>query len=119
MKILYQAKDGKIFDNEDECCGYEYKLEFPEIFNICFYDKDGLLYHINEDDIFNDDYYFRAEKVDIYNKTDLIVFRKLARECGWCEFTDQITSPGTWIRKDDNKLYGIWELEKEVNKNAK
>ena len=119
MKIFYQAEDGKIFDNEDECLEYEYKLKFPEIFNICFYDKDGLLYHINEDNIFNDDYYFKAEKVNIYNKTDLIVFQKLARECGWCEFTDYITSPGTWIRKEDNRLCVAWELEKEVNKGVK
>lgn len=113
MKILYQAENGKIFEDEDKCYNYEYALKFPEMFNIHFYDIDGSEYMIDEKDIFHDRVYWEAEKVNIHNETELAVLHKLALDCGWCEF-DQITAPGIWVRKEnDNIIEGKWERYEE------
>ena len=109
MKILYQAEDGKIFEDENKCLEYEYPLEFPEMFNIWFYDEEGYLFLINEDDIFNDNVYFKAEEVYVHNETELATLHKLATDCGWCEF-DQITEPGFWVRAESTESFvgGKW-----------
>ena len=113
MKILYQAEDGKIFEDEDKCYNYEYILIFPELFRINFYDKDGNLYYLDKNDIFDDDIYNLAEKVNVHNKEEVAALHKLAFECGWCEF-DQIIAPGIWIREENNdKLEGKWRQYEE------
>lgn len=115
MNILYEAKDGKIFRDENECYNYEYLLDYSEMFNIVFYDKMGSIYHINKENIFDDNIYHRSEKVRIHDEVELNCLRKLTKECGWCEF-EQITAPGIWVRREiDDRGYdiGIWEKKGE------
>ena len=118
MKILYQAEDGKIFEDEDKCYGYEYALKFPEMFNIWFYDEEGSLFHIDKNNIFSDDVYFRAEKVYVHDEMELTTLHILAVDCGWCEF-DQITEPGIWLRTESTESFigGKWN-KIEVNDNV-
>lgn len=113
MQILYKAIDGKIFDNEDECLLYENKNNYSDLKNIEFYSEDGTKCYIDLNDIYNDNIYQFAEKVIIHNQNEFKCFIWLAEECGWCEFYDQITSPGTWVRLKEG-LQGIWTKEKEI-----
>ena len=113
MKIIYIADDGKQFDNENECYSYETGLKFSEVINIDFYDKNSNIYHIDKNDMFNDKYYNKSEAINIHNNAELICLRWLANECGWCEFTDYISEPGFWIRKEkEHPKEGIW-IKKE------
>ena len=34
-------------------------------------------------------------------------FLALSKDCGWCEFYEQIDSPGKWVRTEDSNG-GIW-----------
>ena len=112
MKILYQAEDGTIFDDEDKCYAYETVNKFPELFLIDFYDINNNLYHINKADPFNDDIYNRCEKIHIHNDVELSILHWISTECGWCEFEDQITEPGIWVREAKNNIISNAEWRK-------
>ena len=64
MKIIYQAFDGKNFDNEEDCEIYEFKKIHQSLFTIDFYNEDGKRFHLskNRDDLWNDSTYHLAEK---------------------------------------------------------
>lgn len=110
MRTLYEAEDGKIFLNEDECYAYETLYKFPELLNIQFYDKENQIYHIKDTDPFNSKYYIKCEKIYIHNFAELMCLHWITKECGWCEF-DQISEPGLWIRKEQGgSLFGKWIL---------
>ena len=115
MKILYQAEDGKIFDDEDKCYAYETVNKFPELFLIDFYDIDNNLYHINKADPFNDDIYNRCEKIHIHNDVELSILHWISIECGWCEFEDQITEFGIWVREATNNIISNAKWKKVYN----
>lgn len=111
MKILYEADDGKIFNNEFECFSYEFGLKFSEITKIKFFDINGKMFYININDLFNDKYYNNCERIYIHNNVELICLHAVANEAGWCEF-ESILEPGFWVRKEVNGN-GIWEKEEE------
>lgn len=109
MKIIYVADDGKQFYNEEGCYCYESSLKFPELKDIDFYDKENNLYHIDKNDIFNDECYQKSEAINIHNDTELACLHWLANECGWCEFTDYISKPGFWTREEKVRTKeGVW-----------
>jgi hypothetical protein len=82
MKIIYQADDGKIFENEYECLEYEDGLKFPKLFSIVFFDAAGKSYFINKNHIYDDDVYQKAEKVYIHSTAELLAFHWLAEALG-------------------------------------
>lgn len=106
MKIRYESEDGLLFDNEEDCYAYEAKQKHCHLKTIAFFDRDNNQYSIEEEDIFNDDVYHKAEQVVIHDMDELNDFIWLAEECGWCEFT-QLIRPGIWIRKS-TRWGGEW-----------
>lgn len=110
MKIIYQAFDGKNFDNEEKCEIYEFKNLHPNLFSINFYDEDNRLFRLSkdEDKLWNDETYYKTEKVEIHNTAELSDFLLLAKECGWCEFYEQIDDVGLWTRTEDEMRNGVW-----------
>ena len=114
MKIIYQAFDGKNFDDEEKCEVYEFKKLHPNLFTIDFYDEENKLFHLSEDkdNLWNDTVYYMAEKVEIHNTAELSDFLLLSKECGWCEFYEQINDVGLWARTEDEMNNGKWIKKK-------
>ena len=108
---LYEAFDGKRFDNEDECMNYEAVNFHPNVFKIIFIDKDNNIYPIDKNDIFNDNIYQKCEEIYIPNEESLKDLLWLAEECGWEEFYD-FSKPGHWKRSEDLKTLWLtkWTL---------
>ena len=114
MTTLYKAFDGTIFENEWECETYENKLIHFHLKDISFYTIDNHEYFIEDD--FSDDIYNNCYKVIIHNSDEFNDFIWLAEYCGWCEFYEQITGPGTWVRHEFSDYYrrfeGYWKKVK-------
>ena len=107
---LYEAFDGKIFDNEDDCAVYEAVKLHSNLFHITFIDKDNKPYGINPIWPFEDNTYNHCEQINV--PADAFDdFKWLTEECGWCEF-EQITKPGRWKRTitEESSIYdeGVW-----------
>ena len=109
MRVIYEAYDGRQFDDEFECEDYEFSLNHPHLFGIVLYDEDGKEYCFNRFYVSNEDNYFSCEKVIIHDDQELVDFHCLSTNCGWCEFSEQIDSPGTWVRYKDKITNGIWK----------
>lgn len=99
MKIIYEAVDGKQFDNEFDCQAYEGKLAHPHLEGITFFTEESFLPITIKEDIFDDDIYNKCVAVWIHDKNELADILWLAEEAGWCEF-EQFTEPGFWKRED-------------------
>lgn len=110
MKILYEAFDGTIFKDRDECEKYENTELHPNLFTIKFLDENENPYYIRKENIYDDDVYQKAERVEINNENEYKDFAWLVEECGWCEFMD-IKTPGLWERTILHGVLsdGIWE----------
>lgn len=107
MKILYQADDGKLFENEWDCKEYEAKIAHPYLKNITFFTKEDCSYFMNDDNIFSDDIYYDCWKITVHNIDELNDLIWLVDYWGWCEFK-QITQPGTWGRHEiDGRGYWV------------
>lgn len=103
MRILYIADDGTEFTDEWDCEMYEDLQHYPSQFTIDFYDAKGRLYRIQPsllDGKGFDEIYQKAEKVVIHNQSEFEALAHLTNIGGWCEF-DDITGPGTWVRKSE------------------
>ena len=109
MKIIYfyEAFDGKLFDDENNCEIYETRHLHPNLSDIIFFNKEGKSYFINYNCPFNDNIYYDCEH--IYIPTDAFDdFKWLVKTCGWCEF-EQITAPGKWKRiVPEGQIDGKW-----------
>ena len=110
MKILYQADDGTMFENEWDCEDYEAKINHPCLKNIEFFTKENCIYFINDEKkFFLDDIYDDCWKIIIHNIDEFNDLVWLTDYCGWCEFK-QITEPGVWIRHESESLFNAyWE----------
>ena len=97
MKVIYEAIDGKQFDNEYDCEMYEGKLAHPHLEGITFFTKDCALPIAFKEDIFDDELYNTCEAIWIHSKEELADLQWLTEETGWCEF-EQLTEPGFWVR---------------------
>ena len=115
MTILYKAFDSTIFEDEYECEDYENRICHPLLENIEFFDENNHSYFINFDsnDPFSDSTYNHCRKVIIHDSYEFNDFIWLAKYCGWCEFYEQITEPGIWIRHEFSdylrRFEGYWE----------
>ena len=113
MKIVYEALDGKIFEDDEECLDYEDKLRLNTIFkNIKFYDSNNVLMELkNIDDFFNALEY--NYKVVIPTKEDCDIFNE------WLSMNDyeiyMLPKEGTWY----NINYENMVLEEELIKQIK
>lgn len=110
MREIYEAYDGIRFDNEDDCWWYENSRSHKDIYQIRFYDKNNNEYHITDNYDDSEDVYQCCEKIIIDTNKQLRDLKWMSEEFGWCEF-NQITSPGTWIRTEDDVRNGVWKLE--------
>lgn len=112
MRVLYIADDGTEFTNEYDCEMYEDLKHYPSQFTIDFYDAKGRLYrmqpNLNEKEF--DEIYQKAEKVIIHNQSEFEALVYLTNIGGWCEF-DDITGPGTWVRKPEFGHFYDWFKE--------
>lgn len=99
MRIIYEAYDGRKFNNEDDCEIYESALRHPHLFSLTFYNKNGDSYGIPHHNIFADYIYNECEKIDIHTKEEFNDLKWLREATGWSEWED-ITDFGVWIRKD-------------------
>ena len=113
MKILYQADDGKLFEDEWDCEEYEAKILHPHLKNITFFTIEDCPYFMNDDNIFSDYIYYDCWKITVHNIDELNDLIWLVDYCGWCEF-EQVTEPGTWVRYEvDKSLHkGHWKKVK-------
>lgn len=98
---LYEAFDGKRFEDENECMSYEAVNFHPDLFKITFVDENNNICTIDKNDVFNDRIYQNCEEVYIPDEKSLKDILWLAEECGWCEFEDFLR-PGHWKRQSDN-----------------
>ena len=108
MNILYEADDGTIFDNEYDCLFYEEKKDHLNLEGILIYTKNNVILGFDLDDLLNEKYYYQSEKVILHNEKEFKDFIWLAEYCGWCEWYDFITSPGIWVRYEENGN-GCWK----------
>lgn len=114
MRIIYQAFDGRNFYDEESCEIYEFKKLHPSLFTIDLYNDKNEKIHFSKskDDLWNDKYYHYTEKVEIHNTAELSDFLLLSKDCGWCEFEEQINDIGFWERTEDEVGNGIWVKKK-------
>ena len=114
MKVLYQAEDGTIFNDENACSDYEAEIQHKNIVLIDFFDYENDIYHVDSNDLFNDKIYSDAWKVNIHNHKEFDDFAWLTEVCGWWEF-EQINRPGIWVRHEPDNPWGdgIWERVNE------
>lgn len=91
MRVIYIANDGKEFDDEFDCCDYEWQLNHPHLKDILFYDENNCLLG----DITSDDTYNVTEKIIVPNKKSLKDLQELGKYCGFCCYED-INECGEW-----------------------
>ena len=105
MKIinLYEAFDGKRFEDENECISYEAVNLHPNLFKITFIDENSNIYTIDKNNVFNDYVYQTCEEIYIPDEEALKDLLWLAKECGWCEF-ENFSMPGHWKRQCDDDI---------------
>ena len=88
MKIIFEANDGKQFDNENDCEAYEGALLHPNLFSITFYNMSGDSYRIQRHNIFSDDVYNTCEVIDVHNEKEVDDLAWLVEQTGWVELED-------------------------------
>lgn len=109
---IYEAFDGKRFEDEEKCINYEGIHFHTGLFRITFVNNSGnFIYTIDKNNIFNDDIYQKCEEIYIPDEESLKDLLWLAEECGWCEF-ENLSKLGHWKRKVIDKNYNtaIWIL---------
>ena len=112
MKIIYEAFDGTKFDNERECLNHEFLLEHSEnLLRIEYYYEEGLPpLNVDSSDIIHWVLYNTTNALRIHDQDEFDSFKEWAKEFGWSEFEEEITSPGFWVRKEgrnDREHYWI------------
>ena len=113
MKMVYEALDGKIFEDDEECLDYEDRLRLNTIFkNIKFYDSNNVLMELkNIDDFFNALEY--NYKIVIPTEEDCEIFNEWLRMNEYEIY--MLPKEGTWY----NINYENMVLEEELIKQIK
>lgn len=101
MKIItiYEAYDGKQFDDETDCLEYELKLKEKDT-TLRAYGKHNKVLH----DLWKDETYNETFKVVIPDTNALVFLMDLQDYCGFCfDIPAVADSIGTWkyIEKDE------------------
>ena len=114
MKILYQAEDGTIFENEYACEDYENSLIHIHLYSIELFDENTCSYSFDKEHITDDDFYNHSEIIIIHDEDELKDFQWVTEYNGWCEWED-IDEPGLWKRISPEETYGDAEWKKGSN----
>lgn len=99
MKVIYEAFDGKQFEDKTECLWYEFESTHLLLNTITFFDENGnILSRSNEDDFYGSTYKLIVPSDEAAAK--LIDYAKLM---GWCCF-EEIGYAGIWIWDDSDSF---------------
>ena len=112
MKIIYEAFDGKQFNDEWECETYEFNELILKRTGVKVYDKRGfLLKNMNLNEEYDTD--GKEHRVIVHNQKDLEDIKKVARFTG---LYYDIDSTGVWIYVEDSKdvFNSGWKKKREV-----
>lgn len=101
MIILYQAEDGRIFDNRFDCATYEIKERIKNT-DIKMYDRSGNAF--SPATYLSDDTYNNVETIIISNEQDLEDIQKIYDYTGFYHEIDRI---GTWVWYDEKQKFII------------
>ena len=101
MITLYQADDGRIFDNHFNCVTYEVTEQIKNT-GIKMYDKDGKAFSTTT--YLSEDTYNNVETVIISNEQDLKDIQKIYDYTGFYHEIDRI---GTWVWYDKEQKFII------------
>lgn len=100
MKTLYIADDGKKFENEYECCNYEFGISHPHLKTIELYDRHGK----KLTNPLDDETYFNFTKIIIHSEEELTDLYNAADYTGFTGYYD-IKSSGTWVFDQDKEKF--------------
>lgn len=100
MKTLYIADDGKKFENEYECCNYEFGISHPHLKTIELYDRHGK----KLTNPLDDETYFNFTKIIIHSEEELTDLYDAADYTGFTRYYD-IKSSGTWVFDQDKEKF--------------
>lgn len=100
MKTLYIADDGKKFENEYECCNYEFGISHPHLKTIELYDRHGK----KLTNPLDDETYFNFTKIIIHSEEELTDLYDAADYTGFTGYYD-IESSGTWVFDQDKEKF--------------
>lgn len=100
MKTLYIADDGKKFENEYECCNYEFGISHPHLKTIELYDRHGK----KLTNPLDDETYFNFTKIIIHSEEELTDLYDAADYTGFTGYYD-IKSSGTWVFDQDKEKF--------------
>lgn len=100
MKIVYIADDDTTFDNEFDCKDHEWRLNHPNLQNVCFYNEN------NEklNDIFTQDTYDAVNKIIVPNNFAAEELQALGKHTGFVLY-ESITESGEWIYSEDKQIF--------------
>ena len=100
MKTVYIADDGKKFENEHECCNYEFGISHPHLKTIELYDRHGK----KLTNPLDDETYFNFTKIIIHSEEELTDLYDAADYTGFTGYYD-IKSSGTWVFDQDKEKF--------------
>ncbi len=100
MKTLYIADDGKKFENEYECCNYEFGISHPHLKTIELYDRHGK----KLTNPLDDETYFNFTKIIVHSEEELADLHDAADYTGFTGYYD-IKSGGTWVFDQDKEKF--------------
>jgi frataxin-like iron-binding protein CyaY len=100
MKTVYIADDGKKFENEYECCNYEFGISHPHLKTIELYDRHGK----KLTNPLDDETYFNFTKIIIHSEEELTDLYDAADYTGFTGYYD-IKSGGTWVFDQDKEKF--------------
>lgn len=96
MRTIYEAFDGKQFDDEADCENYEWEQEHKDqLSKILFFDENG---HVMFDKM-SEKTYSTVMQIVVHNKEELCALHDLADYTGFCAY-ENIEEPGTWFWDD-------------------
>ena len=112
MKIVYEALDGKIFEDDEECLDYEDKLRLNTIFkNIKFYDGNNELMELNGTLDLLDALEYNY-KITIPTKEDCDIFNEWLRMNEYEIY--MLPKEGTWYNIYYENVVSEEELIKQI-----
>jgi hypothetical protein len=97
MKIIYQANDGTIFDDEYSCIQHEFICSISTISLPVMRDKDNYDIDYSYLDLISDDLFNSVCLIEIETQEQIDLMNKVSNFSG---FYDDINSIGTWIYSD-------------------
>lgn len=102
MKIIYEAFDGKQFDDEFECTDYEWKKEHNvSLKDLIFYDIDG---KVMLGDKLSEDVYSKVMKIEVLSNNAVQAIQDIANYTGFLCY-DVIREVGIWEWNNEDEKF--------------